>query len=357
MPRNRTCLRSAFTLIELLVVIAIIAILIALLLPAVQQAREAARRAQCKNNLKQIGLALHNYESSHRLLPMGASSTHPQPPLFPVNGPGMSWMVGILPFADQGPLYEQFDFSIPQRGVTVRGFSNADLIDGLFIPLYACPSATISQFKAMPTSIGDPNPTHIMQPCYAGMAGASNGPGFSETRVVACCGSQDLGELSSGGTLPPNKSVRLSEITDGTSATLLVVEVNGHLKNSAGDREEINCSTTAPSAYGWHSGAYAAGVPPTWRPRLNGADAAANTTTIMYGPGQPNLSGIPTSPPQFPPGISPGQGPNNPILSEHVGGAHVLLSDGSARFISNNIDLLTLKRLATRDDGQVIGEW
>src|SRR5689334_25410189 len=106
--------RRAFTLIELLVVIAIIAVLIALLLPAVQQAREAARRTQCKNNLKQIGLALHNYHDTFRLFPPGYVDRNGNPNLTPDNdlGPGWGWAAFLLPYIDQSPLYSPINFNV-----------------------------------------------------------------------------------------------------------------------------------------------------------------------------------------------------------------------------------------------------
>src|ERR1700754_928007 len=116
--------RVGFTLIELLVVIAIIAILIALLLPAVQQAREAARRAQCKNHLKQMGLAMHNYQDTYNMFPAESLMVHN-----PINSPGLgaraprnfSWVCAILPYIDQAPLYNQINFSIPAWNQNLGG--------------------------------------------------------------------------------------------------------------------------------------------------------------------------------------------------------------------------------------------
>src|SRR6516165_389339 len=112
--------RRAFTLIELLVVIAIIAVLVALLLPAVQQAREAARRSQCKNNFKQIGLALHNYEGTHGVLPLaylhmpgGGGVNGPPDPTSGDAGPGWAWGMMILPFMEQGTVYDAFNTLLP----------------------------------------------------------------------------------------------------------------------------------------------------------------------------------------------------------------------------------------------------
>src|SRR5580693_8105777 len=106
--------RQAFTLIELLVVIAIIAVLVSMLLPAVQQAREAARRSQCRNNLKQIGLALHNYEGSYRVFPPGYVDFNFNPNNTPDTdlGPGWGWATFLLPYMDQSPLYNQINFNV-----------------------------------------------------------------------------------------------------------------------------------------------------------------------------------------------------------------------------------------------------
>ncbi|MFG0295400.1 MAG: DUF1559 domain-containing protein, partial [Maioricimonas sp. JB045] len=114
MKNCHTSRRRGFTLIELLVVIAIIAILVALLLPAVQQAREAARRSQCKNNLKQIGLALHNYHDTHGSFPPGyiARYVSATDPASAETGPGFAWGTMILPFLDQSPTYNQLNFSL-----------------------------------------------------------------------------------------------------------------------------------------------------------------------------------------------------------------------------------------------------
>ena len=106
---RRAPIRSGFTLIELLVVIAIIAVLVALLLPAVQQAREAARRTQCKNNLMQVGLALHNYDMAHECLPPGTVDPN-RPIRSEPKGYHVGWVVQSLPYLDQTPTYQQFDF-------------------------------------------------------------------------------------------------------------------------------------------------------------------------------------------------------------------------------------------------------
>ncbi|MBT5017958.1 MAG: DUF1559 domain-containing protein, partial [Planctomicrobium sp.] len=133
--KRRSSLRG-FTLIELLVVIAIIAILIALLLPAVQQAREAARRTQCKNNLKQLGLALHNYHDTHGIFPNSMDSYFPGGVPSRSNPRNHSWMVMILPFIDQAPLYQSIDFSSQLYGQTLAG---GQLVTAQKMTPYRCP--------------------------------------------------------------------------------------------------------------------------------------------------------------------------------------------------------------------------
>ena len=123
--------RKGFTLIELLVVIAIIAILIALLLPAVQNAREAARRSQCRNNLKQIGLALHNYEGTHRVFPMGVLSSSSTPS---ATNQIHTWMTLQLPYLEQGPLQKKYDFNVAYN------HANNAAVVVTTLPAYLCPS-------------------------------------------------------------------------------------------------------------------------------------------------------------------------------------------------------------------------
>ena len=193
-PRN--CrprkLMSGFTLIELLVVIAIIAVLIALLLPAVQQAREAARRTQCKNNLMQIGLAIHNYELAHSMLPPGsvnASATIEDNPI----GYHVGWMVQILPFMDQGLAFRKYDFD--QGVYTDRNKPVREHI----VASYICPSVPLAGNVMNGSAIT----------CYAASHNDVDSP------------ITDKGN----GLMFLNSSVRYQDITDGTFCTILVGEV------------------------------------------------------------------------------------------------------------------------------------
>ena len=166
-------IRKGFTLIELLVVIAIIAILVALLLPAVQQAREAARRSQCKNNLKQIGIALHNYHDVFSTLPNGTVASA-------VGGWGTSWWPRILPYTDQAGLFEALTFDGAHPGwthntgaeggfPTSAGFRNGRAATGNPISLMLCPSSSLAKLR----DAGGGN--RINTPHYIGIGGAANG--------------------------------------------------------------------------------------------------------------------------------------------------------------------------------------
>jgi prepilin-type N-terminal cleavage/methylation domain-containing protein len=187
--------RPAFTLIELLVVIAIIAILIALLLPAVQQAREAARRTQCKNNMAQIGIALHNYEMAYEVLPPG--SVDPASPI--MNQPAgyhVSWMVQLLPYLEQGNVYRHFDFSVGAYDAANAGVRAQDL------SVYRCPS---SPYNA--THIAPDNKEAALS-AYAGCHHGSEAPIADDNN----------------GVLFLNSSIAYEDVTDGSSNTIFVGE-------------------------------------------------------------------------------------------------------------------------------------
>src|SRR5262245_3858445 len=163
--------RNAFTLIELLVVIAIIAILIALLVPAVQKVREAAARTQCINNLKNIGLALHNYHDVTKVLPPGCMGDGA--PWGAGGGWGSSWKVFILPYIDQGDIFSKWSFNNLQGGAaggTSSGYYNSNnmpLVHNVTIPVYRCPSSTLPEFYASSNNNG----AIEMFSSYTGVAG------------------------------------------------------------------------------------------------------------------------------------------------------------------------------------------
>jgi prepilin-type N-terminal cleavage/methylation domain-containing protein len=324
-PRLR--LRSGFTLVELLVVIAIIGVLVALLLPAVQAAREAARRMQCTNNLKQIGLALHNYHDTFKTFPLGSFNLREAWP-----SSGTNWRALILPFMEQKPVFEQLRFSSdPAVHFMAGGAAGAEALNGndvlknLVIGGYVCPSSIIKPI------IGGQNNTLAMNIHYVGLQGAAWIPGPNPSRGTKWC---DYGISSNSGMLAKNECFGFSDAKDGTSNTICVSEQSGLVADQ---------NITANYYGGWYG---------TRHPRpmydANCGDLwGAGTTCARYAPNTKVI--LPDASQMY---------ENNTILnSEHPGGINVVLTDGSCRFISNSILLDTLMQLACRYDGVPLGEF
>lgn len=315
---------GGFTLVELLVVIAIIGVMVGLLLPAVQAAREAARRMSCSNNLKQIGLALHNYHDTFQMLPAGAAGQ--------ANGGwGLSFFVGILPYVEQQAYYDNIDFSIGSRGYS--GNCNRPVLANVNMAWLRCPSDPrdmrgVSECGANSTL-----------PSYKGISGSSPVAGttiglggYNEPNVTnngCCAGVPASGINSRGGVLFANKWLRFAEITDGLSNTAAVGEHANFVFNSTGAR------VTVSDHHGWMMGA--------GNQSLVYGDRAFNLTTVAFRPGT-RTQGLP--------GITANYGANAPLLSAHPGGSMLAIADGSVIFLSETIDLLNLARLVTRNDGQ-----
>ena len=329
MPRKRNRFLRGFTLIELLVVIAIIAILIALLLPAVQQAREAARRSQCKNNLKQIGLALHNYHDVYGMFPMGSSRQR---------GWGVSWYVGILPFQEAGNLFKRFTFQGTSPGWTHQTV-NRNIVRNLTIPWMLCPSSPL------PETADAGNAPGTTMPHYVGISGATDGNGHVAQRQWRCCnccgGGSANGLISGDGMLVQNSAKRFRDCTDGSSNTIIVSESADFAKQG-----QTNRRVDPGKPHGWLMGT-SHGSQIEGR-RSSRVERPFNLTTLRYPPNFRTYGA---------PGVWENHGSNNPLLSAHTGGVHALLTDGHVVFISENINMLILRRLCSRDDGQVIGEF
>jgi prepilin-type N-terminal cleavage/methylation domain-containing protein len=326
---------AAFTLIELLVVVAVIAVLIALLLPAVQAAREGSRRAGCKNNLRQIGVALLNYETAHRQLPVGASSHLVRPLQTPTYG--FSWWVEIATFAELDPLataLDRTDTSQHIGWVAIHG-ANGRLINKFAPAWWFCPSADQPELWVVGQSL-------VACPSYVGISGAAKDDVFRELRVTPCCAvDADVGEISGGGTLIPNRAVRIREISDGQTKTLVVGESSGSLLSSDGSRHRID----GGFPLGWIAGTSAVGTPPDYRFGVGShavRPSSYNITTIRYLPNVTNYDL---------PGIDDDRGANNPLASQHPGGVHVLHLDGAVTMLRDDVELTIFKQLSTRDDG------
>ena len=360
--------RTAFTLIELLVVIAIIAILIALLVPAVQKVREAAARAQCINNLKQQGLALHAYHDVMKVLPPGAPSDIP--PWTPtVNGGwGTSWMVHITPYIDQGNIWSKWTYVY---GTNV-GYSgkyntiNRALVNNLLIPVYRCPSTNFDdQFSRSAFGGGK-----AMMADYMGIAGTVRGfGGVNELRTWPQNGlaptattSTVAGIVSAGGVLYSQSRVKLLQISDGTSNQMMVAECGQWITFADGRKFDLRPG----GDLGFTAGTYTTSAPPngtnnqsvdyqtyncsTIRYRINqvkGFNSANVTPTGTAGGWGDPREGVMLT-------VGSGNGSNFPISSPHTGGANVLFGDGTVRFLRDDISLENLGRLATRDDGLVL---
>jgi prepilin-type N-terminal cleavage/methylation domain-containing protein/prepilin-type processing-associated H-X9-DG protein len=329
---GRLLRRLGFTLIELLVVIAIIAVLIALLLPAVQQAREAARRTQCKNSLKQMGLALHNYHDVYSRFPIGAQA---DPIVSAAAGQNdrPNWRVALFPQLDQAAVFNQLSFN------TVHGFTAPYsgpnvILQGMKLPGWNCPSSPCLTIGVSGSEQcwngGNPQLAD-----YVGIGGAAPDPA-GRTNLISSS-NYDGGLYSANGLLSGANSVKMAAATDGLSNTLIVGE-NSNFTQTGGGPVDIRSNY-----YGAWSGFTVpnnpwTGTPDSW---------STGITTVRY---PINTQGTPA-------GAVHTWEANLPLRSAHTGGAHVLMGDGSARFLSSNLDLNTLLKLSVMDDGTVIGEF
>ncbi|MEZ6123913.1 MAG: DUF1559 domain-containing protein [Planctomycetaceae bacterium] len=297
-----------FTLIELLVVIAIIAVLIALLLPAVQQARESARRTQCRNNLKQLGLALHNYHDVHNCFPSGWIAVNGSNPVHSahlgLNGAG--WGTMILPYLDQAPLYNRFNANL-----AIHDPANIPFLDNV-LPAFQCPSDPKPD-KWDIEEEGSPGTVIVQLPSanYIGsfgtdeLDGCENAPGTSPVAAD--------GQCKSNGIFYHNGKVRMRDITDGTTNTYMV-----------GERR-------TDTTLGWFS---------TWPGMVAEGEEAFQRIlgSADHVPNDPHA--------HF-----------DDFSSRHEGGSQFVLGDGSVRFISENIDTQLYQSLATIQGGEVVGEF
>jgi len=332
-----------FTLIELLVVIAIIAILIALLLPAVQQAREAARRTQCKNNLKQLGLAIHNYESTFTRFPSSGEFTIRTGTYFRSFTPTSTFMQ-CLPYIDQAPAYNLFDQSYHY---TLSG--NNRTVAQTKIPAFLCPSNGNTPPDTFNYGLVDYMPIAYTDITSANLRGNS----------TTCPGAQCNTDWDVDSALGFHNSI--AKITDGTSNTIMVFEANGRSTTVIATSYGLGAvfagtanSTMPGTDISQTTGAFGGSVPGRWADPDSGSGVSgppANRGPIINNNKSPNGG------PSNCLWTSNNCGPNDEPFSLHTGGTHALLGDGTVRFIGENIDFSIVRNLSCRNDGISLGEF
>jgi len=322
-----------FTLIELLVVIAIIAVLVALLLPAVQQAREAARRSQCKNNLKQLGLAMHNYHDAHGAFPPGSVGLFKgsqQPNIsesIPSPTNDMSPLVFILPFIDQAAIYNGLDFNLPYGTPQNRALIKKAP------PAYLCPSyagpRAISDRPFRFGAIGNQNGIATEVTCYLGVVGYSTGgkatPAARAPDESCCLNPKNLPD-NQRGMFFNNSNVRMRDLVDGTSNTFMYGEfrptiLGEVMLQKVGEVQDDRASS------------WVRGLPLEYIGSVKG---------MQYGPNQ-----------QFAETNTLQDSTNLPFSSDHPGGVHMVAADGSVSFVSDYIDIGVWRAHSTVSGGEV----
>ena len=315
--------RKAFTLIELLVVIAIIAILIALLLPAVQQAREAARRTQCKNNNKQLGLALHNYHDVHRVFPPGVMNpgvnpgcASSNPAMFdyvtdPTRIRNTPWTLYVLPYLDESPLYNQINFSLPLSQASRSGTGPSPDQGAVFAEVeldqFKCPSDVIYVDPYVNTGTTHYSGTMLRRSSYWY-------PLINRLEDRCLTWNQDTSAFRE--IFGINNSARIRDIADGTTNTIMLMETP----------YKKACTCFGPYWTGWN---YTSHIEPlSFGINRTNPSWCGGTCTYAWGAG-----------------------------SAHTGGVHITLADGSARFLSENSDLINVVRAAVSINNREIIAW
>ena len=325
--------RHGFTLVELLVVIAIIGILIALLLPAVQAAREAARRSQCANNLKQIGLALHNYHDTFRSFPIGVccgNRVHSN-----CLRTGVNWKTTILAFLEQQSLFDKLDF---ETGMFASGWTGNTVLRNLVLPAYICPSSKWDPLRD--SDRGASTTQEAMRHEYVGIAGAYPDPAG---RGSDTCRQGLRGWVCRNGLLPVNENKAMRHARDGTSNTLIISEQSGQIMAPTGTAQY---PISANYCGGW------AGTDTTVR-----ANTIPSTSENLYYVGLTTVRWAPNAPRAVATSSDYSYMANTVLNSFHPGVVQVVLADGSVRALSDTVEMDTLRRLCSADDGLPLGEF
>jgi prepilin-type N-terminal cleavage/methylation domain-containing protein len=324
---DRTPASRGFTLVELLVVIAIIGTLVGLLLPAVQAARESARRSTCQNNLKQLGVALHNYHDAMRVFPRGNKcTTSALPPISASPGDPTAtrepWTIAILPYAENVALYNRFDFnqaflshvvnSTPWQETTLPGTNPNPAAQNTTNPLFQCPS--------------DPErPASPLKNNYFGVMGGVTASGQGAAFVNSSASTAY--EIYNNGILFLNSARGIKDITDGTSKTFLVGETI------------YQWNTPADKIYGWGQGA-----------RTN-----SNVEKSFLQNVAATKSAINSKPQQVAANVHVYAIMQTTFSSSHPGGAQFLTADGGVSFVSEDVNLTIYRQMGVINDGAPVG--
>jgi prepilin-type N-terminal cleavage/methylation domain-containing protein len=342
---SRFTRRHGFTLIELLVVIAIIAVLIALLLPAVQQAREAARRSQCKNNLKQIGVALHNYHDTHRVFPhaynndwsrwLKTDGTVTTVGIMGQNVSGRgqwSWTAFLLPFVDQTPTFNTLNVNGRMGAEALDDTGAARIAFQTRLPLFVCPSDPAPALNSnRPVTSMSGTSVNVALTNYVAMNRGNN----TSSDV---CMSDDMFGSKANGVFRPGVPTPIRSITDGTSQTILVGERTwSYIGLNTDGSMSLPYPANASNLFVTRATNNGTG----YCNNCGGADTmGVGTTTHPI-----NRKNLPTA------SYAAGTG----FSSQHVGGAHFVFADGSVHFLNENINGDTYGRLCNINSGTIPG--